>query len=87
MDWIVQFDDAYRAWVEALSPERVAELQMMLWLLGLEQSGPPALIGQSPDGFDLASGPNGERVEVAVIATPLGLPQPPWGIIGIRSIS
>jgi hypothetical protein len=85
--WIIDFDEAYRSWVAALKPTDRAELQMMLWLIGLEQSGPPPLIGQSADGFDLAHGPNGERVEFAVTATPLELPQPPWGIIGIRSIT
>jgi hypothetical protein len=85
--WIIDFDKAYRAWVAAKKPTDVAELQMMLWLIGLEQSGPPPLIGHSAEGYDLAVGPHGERVEFAVTATPLGLPQPPWGIIGVRSIT
>ncbi len=57
------------------------------WIEDLEESGPPAIVAYSPDGSPIARvGDTDMQVEFEVVATPLGFPIPPYGLIKIYEI-
>ncbi len=85
-NWLVVVTDAYAAWLEVSEPSPADERAMIGWLVDLERKGPPSMVGVAANGLREAEGPNGERIEHDVIATPLNLPTPPFGIIAIKRI-
>ncbi|MEX1006364.1 MAG: hypothetical protein WD271_00790 [Acidimicrobiia bacterium] len=89
MDWLVHLDDdAYVRWVQVAQPTEAVELAMVVWLVRLEEAGPPSITRDSSRGYAVADGPHDEEIEFFVIPRPLMVVQrPPWGLIAILSIS
>jgi hypothetical protein len=86
-DWLVEASDAYSQWVQSQEHPATSQQAVLAWILGLEFTGPPAVVGYSDDGFPLADGPLGLLIEFTVVPKPLAFGNgPPYAIIGVKTI-
>jgi hypothetical protein len=86
--WVVLIEeDMISRWVFYSRVPPAAQELVRAWIEDLEESGRPAIVAYSPDGSPIARVADTDmRIEFEVVATPLGFPTPPYGLIKIYEI-